>query len=498
MSIFNEIKKISKKYPDKIALIVGNNQYTYSELIKDVEAVSMFFINLKIKSKDKVGVIENNTIEFILIFLALSNIGAIIIPLSTSYTKKMIYDNFINLKIDHLILWYKYLNYFKNKKLNLKNLITTDKKIKNVTFFNDYKNFKYAKKKINFKKHYNNFLICLTSGSTNKPKPIVLSQKTKILRSIAARKLYKINNNDTVLTPSPLDHTLGQRIFLLPLLAGGTSVVLKVFTIFNFYEAIKKYDVSFTILVPNQISEIVKNRNEFKNFYIKKGIVSASSKLSSNLKNKLIRNKIKIYEMYGASEIGTATSICLNTDKDKFKSVGKQYDNIKVKVLSKQEKFLQKHKVGEIVCKTPYIFSKYYKLNKETKDSFYKNYFKTGDIGYIDEKNYLYYLGRKKNIIKVSGNMVYAEDVENLILRNKNISEAIVFGLSDKQDLEKIVLCVIPKKKDYSKENLQLYCQKNLASFQQPSNILFFNSFSKTNLGKLDRPKIKKEILKKL
>ena len=120
MSIFNEIKKISKKYPDKIALIVGNNQYTYSELIKDVEAVSMFFINLKIKSKDKVGVIENNTIEFILIFLALSNIGAIIIPLSTSYTKKMIYDNFINLKIDHLILWYKYLNYFKNKKLNLK------------------------------------------------------------------------------------------------------------------------------------------------------------------------------------------------------------------------------------------------------------------------------------------------------------------------------------------------------------------------------------------
>ena len=120
------------------------------------------------------------------------------------------------------------------------------------------------KKKINFKKHYNNFLICLTSGSTNKPKPIVLSQKTKILRSIAARKLYKINSNDTVLTPSPLDHTLGQRIFLLPLLVGGTSVVLKVFTIFNFYEAIKKYGVSFTILVPNQISEIVKNRNEFK------------------------------------------------------------------------------------------------------------------------------------------------------------------------------------------------------------------------------------------
>ena len=498
MSIFQEIKKVSKKYPNKIALITENNVLSYSKLVNEVEAVSAFFLSLKIKAKDNVGIIENNTIEFILSFLAISNIGAMVTPLSTSYTKKMIYSNFKNLKINHLILWYKYLDYFKNKKLNLKNLITTDKKIKNYTFFEDYKNFKNIKKYVINKKNLNDYLICLTSGSTNKPKPIVLSQKTKILRSIAARKLYNIDKNDVVLTPSPLDHTLGQRILLLPLLIGATSVVLNVFTSFNFYEAIKKHKVTFTILVPNQINELINNKAEFKNFFLKKGIVSASSKLSNKLKKKLMKNKIKIYEMYGASEIGTATSICLNNDKNNFKSVGTQYENIKIKILSDKNTFLPKMKVGEILCKTPFIFSKYYKMKKETKNSFYKNYFKTGDIGYLNKKNYLYYLGRKKNIIKVSGNMVYAEDIESIITKNKNILEAAVMGLSDRNGFEKIILCVVSKNKNYSKEKLFEYCQKNLTNFQQPFKILFLKYFIKTNLGKLDRPKIKKKILLKL
>ena len=80
---------------------------------------------------------------------------------------------------------------------------------------------------------------------------------------------------------------------------------------------------------------------------------------------------------------------------------------------------------------------------------------------------------RKKNIIKVSGNMVYAEDIESIITKNKNILEAAVMGLSDRNGFEKIILCVVSKNKNYSKEKLFEYCQKNLTNFQQPFKILF-------------------------
>ena len=69
MSIFQEIKKISKKYPNKIALVIDSEEFTYSQLVKEVEAVSMFFSSLKIKSKDIVGIIENNTIILVNIII---------------------------------------------------------------------------------------------------------------------------------------------------------------------------------------------------------------------------------------------------------------------------------------------------------------------------------------------------------------------------------------------------------------------------------------------
>ena len=498
MSIFKEIKKLSRINPDKTAVVFEFKKLTYSELVQKVELVTNYLTNLKIKANDKVGLVSNNSIEFVLIFLAISNIGASVVPLSTSYTKKMIYQNFKKLKIKHLIIWYKYLNFFKNNDLKLKNIITIEKKIKGYDFFNEYENFKIKKKNKSINQNQKDFLIVLTSGSTSAPKPIVLTQKTKILRSIAMRRLYNIDKNDVVLTASPLDHSLGQRLLLLPLLSGGTSIILSTFTMFNFYEAMKKNMITFTILVSNQVSELIKDKKNFKDLHLKKGLVSASSKLTNQTKKILIKKKFNIYEMYGVSEIGTVTSICINKDRKNFKSVGKACSGADIKILSNNNEYLKKNKIGEIVCKTSLKFSKYFDLNKQTKEAFYKDYFKTGDIGYLDKNEYLYYLGRKKNVIKISGISVYPEDIETTVLQNKNISEAAVISFSDRNGAEKFVLCVVKKILKYDIENLRIYCQKNLTSFQQPSKIIFLKEIPRTTLGKINKPKLKKQISKQL
>ena len=497
MSIFNQITKEARKNPYKISIIINNKKLTYKELVKEVNLVSNYLSFIKIKPNDKIGIVENNTLEFVLIYLAVSNIGAQIVPLNTSYTSEMVYQNFINLKIKHLFIWHQYLKYSNFKKMNLKNIVTLGKKIKNFKYFNDYK--KYTKNIKNFKNCLNNeFVITLTSGSTNNPKPIVLTQKTKLLRSFAARKLYKIEKSDLVLTASPLDHSLGQRLLLLPLLKGATSVILNTFTTFNFYEVIEKYKITFAILVANQIEELKKNKNKFKKINLKKGIVSASSKLSNNLKKILIKNGTKVFEMYGASEIGTVTNIMFNKKNKKYRSVGKSCSNAKIKILSENNKFQPPNKIGEIVCSTPLRFKKYLDMSKQTKNSFYKNYFKTGDIGYLDKDNYLYYKGRKKNIIKVSGINVYPEDIEKIIIKNKNIKEISALGIKDKTGKEKIIICMVLKNKKITKESIFDYCSKKLATFQQPHQIFFLNSLPKTSLGKINLFNLKKKIIQKL
>ena len=103
-----------------------------------------------------------------------------------------------------------------------------------------------------------------------------------------------------------------------------------------------------------------------------------------------------------------------------------------------------------------------------------------------------------KNIIKISGISVYPEDIETIVLQNKNISEAAVINFVEKNGLEKFVLCVVIKNKKYDKKKLYYYCQENLTSFQQPTRIFFLKSLPKTKLGKINKPKLKLNIKNQL
>ena len=142
-------------------------------------------------------------------------------------------------------------------------------------------------------------------------------------------------------------------MFFVPLLSGCTFVLMRKFSPEIYIQMIKKYKINFSILVANQIIEIVKNKNLFKKFYLKKGLVSASAALNDKIKKKFLMKKMNLFEMYGAAEIGTVTSFNINREKQYLKSVGKIYDKkIQIKILSKNNKLLPPGEIGEIICKT--------------------------------------------------------------------------------------------------------------------------------------------------
>ena len=318
--------------------------------------------------------------------------------------------------------------------------------------------------KINVEKNY---IISFTSGSTSNPKAIVFSQKTKIERYKLFKKLYKINNYDRFIISSPLDHSLGMRMFFVPLLSGCTFVLMRKFSPEIYIQMIKKYKINFSILVANQIIEIVKNKNLFKKFYLKKGLVSASAALNDKIKKKFLMKKMNLFEMYGAAEIGTVTSFNINREKQYLKSVGKIYDKkIQIKILSKNNKLLPPGEIGEIICKTPGKFKYYFShlKNKNHNDYFYKDFFKTGDLGYLNKKKYLYYVGRKKNIIRRNGITIYPEDLEKELKKNSRIKEAAV--CSNQKNNKKIIYLFVKKDEKLEYDYIRDKCLMNLSTFQ--------------------------------
>lgn len=485
MNLFRIIKQNASKYPKKIALVIERKEYSYEIFYKLLVQTINNLENNNFNKNSKVLIIEDNTLAHILALFSLSYINAVAIPTGTYYSNNHLSDIIKITDANSIIGNKDHCNFFK-KNSKIKNLLCTEKSNKFSFFFKINNKNISSKKKIDEHKDY---IITMSSGSTSKPKPIIFSQNTKIIRYNLFRDLYKIKNKDNFIVTSPIDHSLGMRTLFVPLLEGCTCVIMRKFLVPQYCELIKKYKISFSVLVANQIYEILGNRFYFKNFYLKKGLVSASAKLFPIAKNKLIKKKINLYEMYGAAEIGTVTSINLLKDIKNLNSVGKTYNRkIKIKILSENNTPLQMGKIGEIACKTPGEFKEYYNSRALNQNAYYKEFFKTGDLGYLNNKGYLFFLSRKKNVIRRSGITIYPEDIENTFLKDSKIKEVAVVGKETKIST-KIYLFIL-KSKYLNESYIRNICLKKLSTFQIPNQIIFLKKFPKTNLGKINKIKL--------
>ena len=490
------IRYNSKKFKDKFALIFNKEKITFYELNNKVNLLAGFLQKLRAK---KILTVLPNCPELVYIFLSTAKLGSVIVPLSLALNIRDIKNQIIDLDIDVVICrkstFLELKKVFKNsyKKINFI-LYEGDKRHESLdNILNQKKIIKISRKNIK-KLNSSKFMISPTSGSTGKPKKVIFLQKTKLKRFLAAKKLYKLKTTDIFISCFPLDHSLGQRNLFLPLLLGSTTILLANFTYFNWFKSINKYKVSFSFLIGNQVNHLIENHyKKIKSLKYLKQIVSASSNLKIETKKKLAKiQNILSFEMYGASEISTVSIIDIKKNRKHISSVGKRCSESQIEIL-KDNKIISKSGLqGEIICKTSQIFDGY--LNKkENKDCFYKKYFKTGDIGYF-KNNYLYFTGRNKNIIKISGINIYPEQIEKeIISKLKTIEECCVISKPDIITGEKILLYYKKKSKIKKKQDnlIRLFCKNNFSLYEQPVDFIEIEKFPKTQLGKIDRKKIK-------
>ena len=491
MSLFNLLRYQANKNPKKIAIVFGDEEYTYEKLLSLIIKTIVIFKENGIKKNDTALIFEDNTIFHVLTLFATSFLNITLVPLGTSYSTQQV-KKFIKItNVNCLIGNSNYLKSFNKIKQIKKNIKTDEFNLIDIKL--NKNNFKInVKKKINLKK---NFIISMTSGSTSEPKPLAYSQNTKIIRYKLFKKLYKIDKNDTIIITCPIATSLGMRMLFLPLLTGAKCIIMRKFTSNLYFHYIEKYKVTFSALVPSQIDYLISNKKKFKNFFLKKGLVSASSKLFDSTKKKILKKKINLFEMYGMAEMGTITSLKLGIKNNRPKYVGNIYDkSINVKILTDKNKYASKNKVGEIICKSPGRFEGYYGLAKLTKKAFFKGYFKTGDLGYLDKKNNLFYLGRIKNIIKRSGINIYPDDIENTLLKNSKIREVALIPFTKNSSVKLILFVKKENKLNY--DLVRDICLKKLSTFQLPNEIKLINTFPKTSSNKIDKLKIKKDYMK--
>ena len=155
-------------------------------------------------------------------------------------------------------------------------------------------------------------MLSFTSGSTGDPKPIILTEKTKVLRAKSNISLYSLNKIKKTLISTPLHHTLAIRILTISIILGTELHIMNDYYTDKFLKTISRSKIDFTIFISSQINQIVKKISNIKYLKSLKSIISSSGNLSSKIKKKLCNLfKGKIFECYGLSEAAILTNLDL-------------------------------------------------------------------------------------------------------------------------------------------------------------------------------------------
>jgi acyl-CoA synthetase (AMP-forming)/AMP-acid ligase II len=342
-------------------------------------------------------------------------------------------------------------------------------------------------------------ILTLTSGSTDKPKPIVLTQKNKLDRAFAAARMYGVTEDDTVLAATPLYHSLAERLVLMPLLLGGTSVIMPRFTPTLWFNCVKEHKVTFTISVSSQLAQIAEALASpfLPEITSLRCVVSSSALLEPHIKSELLSKlQCPLHECYGTSEVAIATNINMTDAKKKFKSVGNAAPDVDVKIVGEDGGVAKPGEKGEIICKTPLLFGGYYKLPEMTAACMRDGYFRTGDVGYLDDDGYLYYVDRLKDLIITGAINVYPNDIESAISELPSVRECAAFPLPDDRLGETVAVAIVPADKEgFSQRAVKLHCAKRLADYQQPREYFILDELPKNNMGKLMKRVLVNQIL---
>lgn len=203
---------------------------------------------------------------------------------------------------------------------------------------------------------------------------------------------------------------------------------------------------------------------------------------------------VTITEGYGLSETSPILTGNPLDGRIKIGAIGLPIPNTELAIMDEEGNPLPANEVGEICAKGPQVMVGYWQRPEETAKVFNKEgWFRTGDIGKMDEEGYFYIVDRKKDMILVSGFNVYPNEVEDVVASHEKILEVAAIGVPDDKATERVKVFVVKKDSSLTEEEVIAYCKENMAGYKVPKYVQFKEELPKSNVGKILRRVLKEE-----
>jgi long-chain acyl-CoA synthetase len=338
-------------------------------------------------------------------------------------------------------------------------------------------------------------VIVYTSGTTGFPKGATLSHGNVVFAMESKRRYLGIRPDDRLILFLPLFHCFGQNAILnAGLCSGATLVLQRSFDKDRVLECIARDGVTMFNGVPANYAVLCEAASPSQLRGVRY-FLSAAAPLPVEIEKRWqARFGKPIYQGYGLTETSPFASYNHAT-AHRAGSIGSPIDGVEMAVIDVEDgHFLPAGTAGEIVIKGPNVMLGYWNRPEETREAIRDGWFRTGDIGRVDEGGYYYVEDRLKDMVIVGGYNVYPAEVENVLLGHPAVSEVAVYGIPDPVLGERARAAVVPKPGTrVTSAELIAWCRPHLAEYKLPSAIDFVGSIPKCRAGKVRKRAFREE-----
>jgi long-chain acyl-CoA synthetase len=338
--------------------------------------------------------------------------------------------------------------------------------------------------------------ILYTSGTTGQPKGVMQTH-----RNLHANVMNAWNTATTrelgqmSLLVLPLAHTFGLSVLVGGYLFGSRGVLMRWFNPETALELIERHKVKLMSGVPTMFVYMLMhpNADKYDTSSVTRWLVGAAPMPMEQLRSFEKKFGGTMYVGYGLTESCPTLAVEREGMPRKAGSTGVPVEGVQIKIVDDDGKELPRGEIGEIVAKGENISPGYYKNPEATAETFRGGWLFTGDMGLLDQDNYLFIVERKKDLIIRGGLNVYPKDVEEVIYRHAGVQEAAVVGIPDTMMGEEVCAYVVPRSGvAMTAAQIIEHCQSNLAKYKTPRFVEFVSTLPKTTIGKIQKKEIRK------
>ena len=496
LSITGSVRSAMSRHPGKQALKHGTSKRSYKQLIDRADRISNGFIHdLKLSSNDHAAIVSSNSIEYMEIILGASQAGIAMATINPklSPVEIQLICNDVEAKV--LFVDESSAEYLRD--------VHFETIVRVITINNELEEWINLSKPINnlpVIQEWDTFTIPYTSGTTGKPKGVLVPHRSRILQLFGMAAEYGCYSpDDRFLAIAPMCHGAGMIFALAPIFFGGYAEIKDEFDPEDIVTTLKKEKITGFFGVPTHFHGILGLGNkllEANKPTSLKTIISNAAALPQSIKEEIvgIYGDNVLHETYGSTEGGIISNLRPADQLRKLQCVGQPFPCTNIKVVNESGHECNPNEVGEIFSSSPYLFNGYWKRPKETEEALDSDGWLTvGDLAKKDDEGYLYIVDRKKDMVISGGINIYPREIEEILFQHPDVIDAAVIGVPDEKWGEALKAFLVTKDDgELSVDAINQFCKGKIAKIKMPRKVSLIDAIPRNAGGKVLKTTLRK------